>query len=93
MRAIFYRLSPIFIFLVVLCCGAASAEEGIARLSEFTGEVSIQRGEEIIIQPPVPPHDDQRRRLAVKGKILAARCLRRSPPSSRPTRCSDGIGN
>jgi len=34
--------------MVCLFCGVAPAQEGIARISEFSGQVAIQRGEEII---------------------------------------------
>ncbi|NOZ22930.1 MAG: FecR domain-containing protein [Planctomycetes bacterium] len=34
--------------LIAVCCGVAVGQEGIARISEFTGDVHIQRGEEII---------------------------------------------
>ncbi|MEW6355329.1 MAG: FecR domain-containing protein [Planctomycetota bacterium] len=41
------RFVGLFI-LVAVCCGVAAGQEGIARISEFAGEVQIQRGEEII---------------------------------------------
>ena len=37
--------------------------------------------------------DDQRVRLAAKAKLLGAARSGRSVPSSRPTRCSCGIGS
>ncbi|MEW6359382.1 MAG: hypothetical protein AB1696_23805 [Planctomycetota bacterium] len=41
-------IAAISLFHLMVCGGAVSAEEAVARISEFSGQVAIQRGDEII---------------------------------------------